>query len=499
MSDQTRPLLLGSRAAGISERALRRRLEAATLQISVDPDLPGAWLTLGVLATTARRLPIRLALDAEGLPKEWVGDLRSRVERVDSSRGLILDPEPAQGVRLHIGTRAVSENVIRIVPDGYGAHVARDGHAVIEPARLAHPLGSVFAAAIGMGEAFKDLAGVLAARRVDHGHLTWCPVALSQDLTLAPMQAETLHLQLALAGCGAIGTAIAVILQELDAEGEVLVIDRQRFGTENLATYSLGDEGSKSGRPWKVTLVRRHLHRYKVQRYRGDVADLPRLVDEGRLEWPRVILAGLDTPEARRELQRLWPDRLIDGGTSDTAVGLHDVMAEDGPCIACFFPERKSKVLEQLADLTGLSLERLGQDDVIVPEDLEGKRAQQRAVLEPQVGGRVCGLAQAVGLVVDGEGGYQPAVTFVAQQAACHVVGRLIADEVGFESSGNFVEYDTLIGPREDCLDRRRANPACYCQSRGEMIRRVRAVRGARRLSHLGPAAGYGWPPEVRQ
>lgn len=481
MSDQTRPLLLGSRAAGVSESALRRRLEAATLLISVDPELPGAWLTLRVLATTARRLPIRLALDAEGLPKASVDELRNLVERVDSRRGLLLDAGPPQGVRLHIGTRAVCEDVIRIAPDGYGAHVARDAGVAIELARLAHPLGSIFTAAIGMGEAFKDLAGVLAARRVDHGHLTWCPVALSRDLTLAPMQAETMHLRLALAGCGAIGTAIAVILQELDAVGEVLVIDRQRFGSENLATYSLGDEGSKFGRPAKVNLVRRHLHRYKVRPYPGDVADIPRMVDEGRLEWPRVVLAGLDTSEARRELQRLWPDRLIDGGTSDTAVGLHDVVAEDGPCMACFFPERESKVLEQLADLTGLSIERLGQDDVIAPEDLEGKTSEQRAVLEPQLGRRVCGLAQAVGLVADGDGGYQPAVTFVAQQAACHVVGRLIADEIGFESPGNFVEYDALIGPREDCLDRRRADPACYCQRRRETIRRVRSIRGARR------------------
>ncbi len=380
----------------------------------------------------------------------------------------------------------MGDDVIRVVPDGYGAHVARDAGVVIELARPAHPLGAIFAAAMGMGEAFKDLAGVLAVRRVDHGHLTWCPVSLSRDLALAPMQAETLHLQVALAGCGAIGTAIAaVILQELDAAGEILAIDRQRFGRENLATYSLGDEGSKRGRPWKVNLVRRHLSKYDVGRHRGEVAALPGLVDDGRLGWPRVVLGGLDTPEARRELQLLWPDRLIDGGTSDTAVGLHDVMAEEGPCLSCFFPKRESNVIEQLADLTGLSIERLGRDDLIVPEDLDGKSAEQRAVLKPQVGLRVCGLAQAVGLVADGDGGYQPAVTFVAQQAACHVVGRLIADKVGFRSPWNFLEYDALIGPRDDCLDSHRAEPGCYCQSRGDMIRRVRAVRASRR----GPAA----------
>jgi hypothetical protein len=174
-------------------------------------------------------------------------------------------------------------------------------------AAQAHPLGSVFTAAMAAGEAFKNVAGVLGERRIDHSHLSWCPVSLSTDLTVAPMQSSTLQLNLALAGCGAIGTAIALILQELDAFGEIVVIDRQRFARENLWTYSLGDEGAVRGRPWKVNLVRRHLQRYRVETLKADVEDLAAMVDGGEVIWPRIVLSGLDTAEARRALQRLEP------------------------------------------------------------------------------------------------------------------------------------------------------------------------------------------------
>jgi hypothetical protein len=429
---------------------------------------------------TLRRLPITLALEPAGLPDDAVEAMKARVVRIDSRRGLA----PAEGltekiVRVHVGLSTEFSDVIRVAPDGYGTHVARDPEIDLRIFRPAHPLGSVFTAAVAAGEVFKDIAGVLGAHRVDHAHLAWCPVSLSTDLTAAPMQSTTLDLRLALAGCGAIGTAIALILQELDATGEILVIDRERFARENLSTYSLGDEGAVRGRAWKVNVVRRHLQRYRVRTLKANVEDLAGMVDGGEVVWPPMVLGALDTPEARRALQRLWPDRLIDGGTSDTAVGLHDVVAEGGPCLMCFFPPRtEDDTLQVLARLTGLSTDRLGRgDDPLLAEELEGRTADQQAVLRPMLGKPVCGLARAVGLVDGDAAGYQPAVPFVAQQAACLVVGRLIAAYLGAATAGNFVEYDALIGPRADCVDYRQPAASCHCRQRAEIIKQVRAAR----------------------
>jgi hypothetical protein len=431
---------------------------------------------------TLRRLPINLVLEPARLSKDLVEEILAGVVRVDSRRGLMLaEGLTGEVIRVHVGAKTRVPGAIRVVPDGYGAHIVRDVGIELHIARRAHPLGSVFTAAMAAGEVFKDLAGVLDQRRVDHSHLTWCPVSLSADLTVAPMQSTTLELRLALAGCGAIGTAIALILQELDATGDIVVIDRQRFARENLWTYSLGDEAAVRGRPWKVNLVRRHLQRYRVRTLKVNVENLAAMVDEGDVVWPRMVLAGLDSPEARRGLQRLWPDRLIDGGTSDTAVGLHDVVAEDGPCLMCFFPPRTGDhTVEHLARLTGLSVDRLGHgDDLLQADELQGKTPEQKALLTPMVGKPVCGLARAAGLVESEADGYQPAVPFVAQQAACHVVGRLIACQLGVKSAGNFVEYDALIGPRADGVDRRRAVSGCHCQERADVIKKVRAARRA--------------------
>jgi molybdopterin/thiamine biosynthesis adenylyltransferase len=478
--DHSRPLRLGSRAAGVPEDTLRQRLEHSTVVVSVDPSLPGALLTARVLAMTLRRLPIDLVLEPARLSEDLVEEIRAGVVRIDSRRGLMLaDGLATEVIRVHVGARTGDAGAIRVAPDGYGVHIARDAGVELHIARRAHPLGSVFTAAMAAGEVFKDLAGVLDRRRVDHSHLTWCPVSLSADLTVAPMQSTPLELRLALAGCGAIGTAIALILQELDATGDLLVIDRQRFARENLSTYSLGDEASVRGLPWKVNLVRRHLQRYRVRTLNANVEDLASMVDRGEVVWPRVVLAGLDSAAARRGLQRLWPDRLIDGGTSDTAVGLHDVVADDGPCLMCFFPPRsEDDTVRKLARLTGLSIDRLGHgDDPLLANELQGKTPEQEALLKPMLGKPVCGLARAAGLVESDADGYQPVVPFVAQQAACLVVGRLIADQMGVRSAGNFVEYDALIGPRVDGVDRRRTVSGCHCQERADVIRKVRAAR----------------------
>jgi hypothetical protein len=298
---------------------LKRRLDRSATHVTADPSVVGTDLTLRVLVTTLRRMPGTVCLDPQGLSDQLVRGLQEAGRKIDSSHGIVLASTPPDGaVHVHVGTESAQPMAIRVVPDGYGAHVARDPAVRIHVARPARPLGAVYAAALGAAEAFKDIAGVRDERRVDHAHLAWCPVALSADLTLAPIRAGTLHLDLALAGCGAIGTAIAVILAELDAEGSILLVDRQRFARENVATYSVGDERNARGRPWKVNLVGRHLRRFSVRRFHGDVAMLPAAVDTGELPWPRLVLAGLDSIPARHDLQRLWPDRLVDAGVSMT-------------------------------------------------------------------------------------------------------------------------------------------------------------------------------------
>jgi len=487
MSDHSRIGRLGAGVSEVSEEAVLAHLDACCVHLSVEPELSGALLTLRVAITTLRRMPGRVHLDPRGLEEAEVSELVASANYIDPKRGLeVGDSVPDGAVHLHIGIIAPTPSAIRAVPDGYGVHVARGARVAITQARPAHVLGSIVTAAFGVAEAFKDMAPVVETRRVDHTHLTWCPVSLSEDLTVAPMVEGPMRLDLALAGCGAIGTAIALILSELDATGEILVLDRQEFGPENIATYSLGGEDDARMRRSKVDLVAEVLaKRYTVTPRHGDLETLVDDVDNGSVRWPRLVLAGVDSVPARHQVQLLWPDRLIDAATGGTAVGLHDVVAESGPCLMCFFPSGgRVSAQETLAEITGLPVELLGHgDDVLRHEHIARLDPEKRDWLAPHLGKKICNLANALGLIV-GAGDFQAAVTFVAVEAACLAVGRLLALQLGMDLP-NFVLYDSLIGPRADALERRKANPACYCQEKANRIKKIRAGR----FSDLGGTA----------
>jgi hypothetical protein len=207
-----------------------------------------------------------------------------------------------------------------------------------------------------------SLAGVVAHRQTTHTHLTFCPESLSSDTTIAPALPALRDIDVALVGNGAIGTASALILSELALDGRVIACDPGRYTPENHETYSAGNARDVQSKTRKVDLAGDLLQRagYTVETVFGTSAELIRRVDAGRLRAPRVVLAGLDSIEARRETQSLWPDHLIDAATGDTAAGLCHALPE-GPCVRCFFPERHNgpSPLEELARETGLSWGRL--------------------------------------------------------------------------------------------------------------------------------------------
>lgn len=488
--EHSRALRLAESATGKEASELERRLEGSVVLVGVEPSLPGAHLAARVLLTTLRRLPGRLVLDRGTLPGPLVERLREATAAIDLERGLeITDGASVEAtVRLRIGATA-PRGTVRIVPDGYGAHLAGDASAGIKPSRPANALGTVFAAALGAGEAFKHTVEVLPGRRRLHRRLRYCPLGLSTNLGAAPDLPENLRFDFGLVGVGAVGTGAALILSELDAGGKVLLVDRERYAPENRGTYSLGGEREASEFPWKVDVAAAALEdRYEVIRYRGNVEDLAGRIDAGAVPWPHAILSGLDSIEARHATQRLWPNRLIDAATGDTMLGLHDIRVS-GPCLTCFLPldRRGPTSAERLAEATGLSPERLMRgDDPLTEEDLAGLEEARREPISPHLGKPVCGLAQAVALTALEANGYQPAVSFVSLQAACLGVGRLLADKLGISVPSNFVQYDALIGPQNAVLERRRATDGCYCQTRAGTIARVRETRGEASANQAG-------------
>ncbi|HUF84620.1 MAG TPA: hypothetical protein VMQ81_08535 [Acidimicrobiia bacterium] len=479
--EYSRALLLGAAASGRDESALKAALEASRVVVSIDPTLPASPLTAHVLLTTLRRLPGELILERDGLPTRLVDELAAAVDAVDPERPLVVARGHDPTVRLHVGANC-ADRTVRLVPDGHGAHVAGQRTAVIRPTRPPSALGAVYTAALGAAEAFKYTARVLPDRRVLHRHLRFCPVSLSSDLTAAPLLAEPVELNLTLVGVGAIGTGVVLLLAALGAEGRLVAVDYQPFGAENRGTYSLGGAAEMAAEPLKVDLAVWALPRFDVVPFPKRVENLTEAIDSGEVPWFPLVVAGLDTAEARRATQRLWPDRLIDAATGDTMLGIHDHVYDAGPCMDCFFPEERGgpSAAERLAELTGIPAERLMRgDEPLTEADLTGVDEEMRTRLAHHLGKPVCGLAQAFGLSALDGAGYQPAVPFVSLQAAALAVGRVVAARTGLSGLSNLVQYDGLFGPQTATLDDMTAVPECYCQKRATTIAKVRAGRSS--------------------
>jgi hypothetical protein len=102
---------------------------------------------------------------------------------------------------------------------------------------------------------------------------------------------------------------------------------------------------------------------------------------------------------------------------------------------------------------------------------------QQR--LRPQLGKPICGLVRALGLTIADAEGFMPSAPFISLQAACLSVGRLLAGVLGVTPSGNFMQYDGLIGPQYASVLHMKRSPECYCSVRAQTIATVRARRGS--------------------
>jgi hypothetical protein len=476
-SEHTRPLALAAQVTKHSHADLEEVLEAHTVALSLDAELPGACETADALIDTLRRSPGTLLIETDATDARTVDQLIATANGIDPTRGAHAGRARDDAVSLHVGMRPRRTDAICVVPDGHGAHLGRR----VAGLRQTHPptrLGILTASSLAAGEVFKLAASVRPDRRIDHELLSFCPVTLSSRPSGADVSTGG-AVDLALIGLGAVGSAIAVILGGLDLEGRVVLVDCERFAPENLGTYSLGAAADRATRPRKIDLAAAVMRRFDIERYYGRVQDVPGLIDSGDLAWPPTVLTALDSVRARHAAQRIWPNRLIDGGTGDTMAGMHDVSTYK-PCLMCFLPGRNDgrSSIEILSEITELPPRRLGQGDELLEDaDLLSLSAEKQRLLRPYVGKPICGLADAFGLSSIGSRGYQPAIPFVSQQAAVLVVGRLIAHLTGMSPRANLVQFDSLIGPANGTYDQAYGDPACYCAERTSTIDTVRRKR----------------------
>lgn len=485
-TDYSRPLRLGAGSTADDPVDLEARVENSSVLITVDPSASAAVTTLKVLVANLRRLPVQLYLDPahrdQHLDSNVISHLEGLAAGIDAKRRLHIERPSDVTVHVHIGASS-TEALVSGIADGHGTRLRPRGEAFPNELQPGTGLGAVLTAAMLTAEVFKVVVDVLPERQAPLAAVDFCPVTLGEPaqmtLPLHPL-ART-----ALVGCGAIGTAIALILRELNAEGHLTVVDPEAYDAPNVTTYSLGDLAAADNETLKVHLVRDQLPNLKVQSYKGTARDYIAAIEAGELTMPETVLGAVDTIDARHEIAAIHATHTFDGSTggfTGTMLSLSEA-AWTGPCLRCYYPQRPTSVpsvIQQLAERTGLSVERLARGtEVLTSLELSVLRnltPEDRATLQTQVDQPVCGLGKAFGLV-GGPADFNPSAAFVAQQAAALVVGCLIRG--GNAEQAKFVQYDALFGPYPEMTVIRKPQPSCRCQADQDLHRAVRFHRCA--------------------
>lgn len=486
-TDYSRSLRLAGNATHAEQADLRHRLEATRIHITAEPDQPATTQALDVLVSDLRRLPVQLSIDPRGadttLPDPLVTSLEATTDGIDHDRPLRIGRAHDPTLHIHLGAHPTARATISAVPDGHGVRLRRPGHLYPHLVAPGSGLGAVQTAAALTAEVFKAITGLPSGTYQELQTLDFCPITLGNDPgTFTPMLPQLEDT--ALIGAGAIGTGIALILKFLGTTGTLTTVDPEYFDAPNVTTYSLGTRYDAQAHRSKVELLDEYLPALDVLTIDGTAQDLIDQIDQGTAPWPRRVLGALDSIEARHDIQRLHADLTLDGSTGGqvgTTLTLHEATPY-GPCLRCYYPSTAHTVsAEQLLhQTTGLPLDRIARgDQPLTPADLVELTAAQQQILYPHLGKPICGLSR-IGALTGRPDDFRPSAAFVAQQAACLVIGALIARTTGHVTGPlRRAEYDTRFGPRPDMIDIRSPKPTCTCQTDADLITQIRANRGA--------------------
>lgn len=387
---------------------------------------------------------------------------------------------------LSIGSRANAQLPWTVInSNGWSARVSSKGSNLSSECAQENAIGALAAASLGASEVFKRLIKLKAIRGDLFDALAFnlfdytCVDAAGPSISPFVIPNDTLLL-----GAGAIGNGIVFLLENLPAQGEMAIVDRQAYGDENLGTCILiGPASLTKGKA--EFLAMRLQNTIKVRPYRENVEKFEKRLG-GVEPFPRVILGALDNIDARHSVQDLWPDLILDGAIGDFGVqaSVHPLIG-DTACLRCLFQKREvSDSVKTAMQGTGLTAARIAQNDELVSEsDVANAPPEKREWLRQQVGKPICsvvaeGVAQQLTDTQLGPG-FEPSVPFVACLSACMVVGELVKSLLSFPTNMDpRYQMDVLRGPIAGELFPQARRQSCVCVARRKNILRLRELRG---------------------
>lgn len=367
--------------------------------------------------------------------------------------------------------------------NGWLARVSSGNRALSADCSVTNPIGALGAACLGVGEVFKRLIRLKAERGELLNGVTFSFRTYGQGTEdHGPALPQNIERSLLIVGAGAIGNGLVHLASQLPFSGQIDIVDRQPFGDENLGTCILIGPGDLTQS--KASILTEHLKQHG-KRSQGFPEEFAKYA-ERLVEYPSIVLNGLDNIDVRHEVQRtLWPDVVIDGAIGDfmCQVSRHP-WPDDVACLICLFRKPdEGKSAEQLQhEVTGLAAAILAQPDVVLEEKhLADVVPEKQAFLKSQIGKPICSVVQdAMAQQTSSdqlENGFEPSVPFVACFSACMVMAEAIAHFAGWNSKLEpRFQFDFLTGPAygQELPQGRRRN--CVC-GRQKNINKMRAMR----------------------
>jgi hypothetical protein len=365
--------------------------------------------------------------------------------------------------------------------NGWACRVSSKGQSLPTDCSQWNPIGALAAACLGVAEVFKRLIKLKPERGNLHELLTFSFYSYSIEDNAGPVLPKSISTDLLIVGAGAIGNGTIHLLDSLGATGKISIVDKQKYGIENWGTCIL--VGPQDFSLPKAIAAEKCFPHGNAKGFFETIQDFKKRCGK-ELDYPRLIICGLDEFAPRREVQDFWPDKIIDGaiGATSCEVTLHP-WGPDLSCLKCDFedPPIRAEKLQQQA--TGLRIERLADlSAVVTDEDILHAPRDKKDFLKANKGKEFCSIvSEAVIAMLSDESqqnGFQPSVPFVACLSSCMVVAELVRYaqmdtnvlETGFQ-------FDAMVGPQNGQRKSHSRKANCVCVERKTNIETLRNQR----------------------
>jgi hypothetical protein len=474
----TRPVRAAASATGRSEEELEGLVRSASVAMrfesSAADNASGRNIGLAGANQILRFCP---NLSVVGADDDLLTAISQIGRRIHGSSHEVVAIADAELVRhtcvLNIGTEARAGSWITVNSNEWLTRLATGVNATLpEFSHVRNAIGEVGAACRGVGEVFKCVVGLDPVPILSEQSLLTYRESLPGDLDPGiALPSQPAEIDAFLIGCGAVMNGWAYVVGQLPIEGRAEAVDKQSLRSENIGPYVA------SGREWlrrrKVDLISDVLGPRIRVTPRADEFEFFKIHLHHGLHVPPLIVSGLDNPDTRRSVQRLWPTSLVDmaaGGWSSQVIVKQD--GSRGQCVLDAFTATASEgdYADELSRETGISADAIRDnptglltDEIVNAAPPEKRRALRKAKGRGQ---RVCGRVMEHNLDEERDNpNFAPAVPFATCFSGVVAAAETMKVLLG-QTYDQSVHYQHSFQSRRGRLLRTSCQPDCECRRR---------------------------------